>query len=150
MGPMKTYKDFKLNFGGGLSEGKIGREGYIERRIEEAKAKPYTFLGTLQGGRPSDKDGKESRGQQVVIDMIDVDYWGEELSKVKNPDDFFEGLEEYSDINMTPNNSRDEKKVMQAIAKKKLWVDRDGGGDSIIGTGPDKRKLRTALIDYRD
>jgi hypothetical protein len=51
---------------------------------------------------------------------------------------------------MTPNNSRDEKKVMQAIAKKKLWVDRDGGGDSIIGTGPDKRKLRTALIDYRD
>ena len=48
------------------------------------------------------------------------------------------------------NNSRDGKKVMQAIAKKKLWVDRDSFGDSIIGTGPDKRKLRTALIDYRD
>jgi len=39
---------------------------------------------------------------------------------------------------------------MQAIAKKKLWVDRDSFGDSIIGTGPDKRKLRSALIDYRD
>ena len=140
---MKTYKDFKLNFGGGLSEGKIGR-------LTEAVKKPHTFIGILQGGSQSDTDGKDSRGQNVVIDMIDVDYWDEELRTVKNPDDFFENLEEYSDINMEPNDSKDAKKVMQAIAKKKLWVDRDSFGDSIIGCGPDKRKLRTALIDYRD
>jgi hypothetical protein len=118
--------------------------------IAEAKAKPYTFIGILEGGRMDDKDGKDSRGQQVAIEMIDEGYWHEELSKVKNPDDFFENIQEYSDINMEPNNSKDAKKVMQAIAKKKLWVDRDSFGDSIIGTGPDKRKLRTALIDYRD
>ena len=147
---MKKYKTnlpFQIHgtsmFQDGLSEGKIGG-------VVEAAKKPHTFLGILEGGRMDDRDGKDSRGQQVAIEMIDVDYWGEELSKVKDPDDFFEGIEEYCDIDMRPNNSRDEKKVMQAIAKKKLWVDRDSFGDSIIGTGPDKRKLRTALIDYRD
>ena len=79
MGPMKTYKDFKLNFGGGLSEGKIGR-------LTEAVKKPHTFIGILQGGSQSDTDGKDSRGQNVVIDMIDVDYWDEELRTVKNPE----------------------------------------------------------------
>lgn len=51
---------------------------------------------------------------------------------------------------METNSPSDMKKMMQAVQKKKLFVERDSGGDSIIGTGPDPRKLKKALKDYRD
>ena len=109
---------------------------------KEFREKAHTYCGI--------SEGNVDEGGSVTINAVIEGYFRDVINDTKDPDEFIEDLGEHVGFDMETNSPGDMKKMMQAVQKKRLFVERDSAGDSIIGTGPDMKKLEKAILNYRD
>ena len=124
----------------------VQTKSLAERKTEneiEFREKPHTFCG-ISDGNIEDPDAA------LFINSVASGFFRDVINDTDDVSDFIEALGEHVGFDMETNHPGDMKKMMQAVQKKRLFVERDSAGDSIIGTGPDMKKLEKAIRNYRD
>ena len=109
---------------------------------KEFREKAHTYCGI--------SEGNVDEGGSVTINAVIEGFFRDVINDTNDVDEFIEDLGEHVGFDMETNSPSDMKKMMQAVQKKRLFVERDSAGDSIIGTGPDMKKLEKAILNYRD
>jgi uncharacterized protein (DUF697 family) len=107
-----------------------------EVEIDESTAK--TFVGVIQQG---------DRSRKPYITELYIDH--PLSSKKNNPHVFMDYVADETDLDLTANNDKDTRKMVDSILKRVLFVEMNADGDGTVGTGPDKNGLKKALSKFK-
>jgi len=107
-----------------------------EVEIDESTAK--TFVGVIQQG---------DRSRKPYITELYIDH--PLSSKKNNPHVFMDYVADETDLDLTANNDKDTRKMVDSILKRVLFVEMNADGDGTVGTGPDKSGLKKALSKFK-
>jgi hypothetical protein len=107
-----------------------------EVEIDESTAK--TFVGVIQQG---------DRSRKPYITELYIDH--PLSSKKNNPHVFMDYVADETDLDLTANNDKDTRKMVDSILKRVLFVEMNADGDGTVGTGPDKNGLKKALSAFK-
>ena len=96
------------------------------------------FLGTL--GEATETVEIKSLPLKKIENILS------DLKKSNEEEYFFDDLYDLTDMSLAPNDEKDTIKMIDAMIAKKLFVRWDLDGSGVVGVGPDRKKLKAALI----
>lgn len=119
--------------------------------VQEVMARPHVFVGVKDTDptsnlRPSVSYRPGKSKDFILIKPVDTNFFNENLKELVNsPYEFLEELGLHTNFGILIRDKGNEKKMVDAIAKKKSFITSGYHGDKVYAVGTNENSLRNAL-----
>ena len=129
--------------------------GSIQQGEEQMKSKPHVFVGVKDTDptsnlRPSVSYRPGKSTDFILIKPVETDFFNENLKELINsPYDFLEELGLHTNFGILIRDKGNEKRMVDAIVKKKSFVTSGYYGDKIYAVDANENRLKKTLENYK-
>ena len=148
-------KSWKKGFARGKSYSQMAKQGGLsyreETEIQEMASKPHVFVGikdtdSTSNLRPSISYKPGKSADLIIIKPVETDFFNENLKELVNsPYDFLEELGLHTNFGILIRDKGNEKRMVDAIAKKKSFSTSSYHGDKVYAVDTNENRLRKTL-----
>ena len=152
-------KSWKKGFARGKSYSQMTKQGGLsyreETEIQEMASKPHVFVGikdtdSTSNLRPSISYKPGKSADLIIIKPVETDFFNENLKELVNsPYDFLEELGLHTNFGILIRDKGNEKRMVDAIAKKKLFSTSSYHGDKVYAVDTNENRLRKTLESFK-
>ena len=149
-------KSWKKGFARGKTYSQMMKQGGLSYREEteiQEMSRPHVFVGVKDTDptsnlRPSVSYRPGKSNDFILIKPVDTNFFNENLKELVNsPYEFLEELGLHTNFGILIRDKGNEKKMVDAIAKKKSFITSGYHGDKVYAVGTNENSLRKALTN---
>lgn len=119
--------------------------------IQEATSNPHVFVGTRNWDPTSNlRPNNKMKGDLILVKPVSSDFFENNLKdNIKDPYEFLEELGIHVGFGMLIRDKGDQKKLVDAIVKKKSFMVEGYYNDNVFAVDKNENKLKQTLKNYK-
>ena len=123
---------------------------YVMESVQEAISKPHVFVGIRDMDPTSNlRPNNKMKGDLILVKPVESDFFENNLKNIKDSYEFLEELRLHIQFPILIKDKGDEKKLVDAIVKKKSFMVMGYYNDKVFAVDKNENKLKQTLKNYK-